>query len=162
MVRRDFKNIAVFGIKQKINLTNIEIIILISIPMLKMLLNTNEAYPGVIFNRYRRKRPKVDARFFDSAQSHTRRSDASEKREETGVSTFGRFRLWTSFESSPVSVKGALNFIIKQGFLPGADFVKYRQSKKLRILDTQETLQNLFFRHDYDLKISILHNNRPT
>ena len=54
-----------------------------------------------------------------------------------------------------------LNFF-QQGFLPGADFVKYRQSKKLRILDTQETLQNLFFRHDYDLKISILHNNRPT
>ena len=29
-----------------------------------------------------------------------------------------------------------LNFF-QQGFLPGADFVKYRQSKKLRILDTQ-------------------------
>ena len=27
------------------------------------------------------------------------------KREENNVSTFGRFRLWTSFESSPVSVK---------------------------------------------------------
>ena len=27
------------------------------------------------------------------------------KREEKNVSTFGRFRLWTSFESSPVSVK---------------------------------------------------------
>ena len=27
------------------------------------------------------------------------------KREEKSVSTFGRFRLWTSFESSPVSVK---------------------------------------------------------
>ena len=26
------------------------------------------------------------------------------KREENGVSTFERFRLWTSFESSPVSV----------------------------------------------------------
>ena len=56
-------------------------------------------------NRYRRKRPKVDASIFDSALSHTRRSDASEKREEYSVSTFGRFRLWTSFESSPVSVK---------------------------------------------------------
>ena len=31
------------------------------------------------FNRYRRKRPKVDASIFDSALSHTRRSDASEK-----------------------------------------------------------------------------------
>ena len=32
-----------------------------------------------IINRYRRKRPKVDATIFDSALSHTRRSDASEK-----------------------------------------------------------------------------------
>ena len=36
--------------------------------------------------------------------THTRRSDASEKGEGNSVSTFGRFRLWTSFESSPVSV----------------------------------------------------------
>ena len=56
------------------------------------------------FKRYRRKRPKVDASIFDSSLSHTRRSDASEKREENSVSTFGRFRQWTSFESSPVSV----------------------------------------------------------
>ena len=35
----------------------------------------------------------------------TRRSDASEKnRRKILASTFGRFRLWTSFESSPVSV----------------------------------------------------------
>ena len=32
------------------------------------------------FNRYRRKCPKVDASIFDSAPSHTRRSDALEKR----------------------------------------------------------------------------------
>ena len=32
------------------------------------------------FNRDRRKRPKVDAGIFDSALSHTRRSDASEKK----------------------------------------------------------------------------------
>ena len=50
--------------------------------------------------------------FFDSALSHTRRSDASEKREENSVSSFGRFRLWTSFESSPVSVK--TNLIVHQ------------------------------------------------
>ena len=56
-------------------------------------------------NRYRRKRPKVDASIFDSLPSHTPRSDASEKREENNASTFGRFRLSTSFESSPVSVK---------------------------------------------------------
>ena len=34
--------------------------------------------------------------------THTRRSDASEKIEENSVSTFERFRLWTSFESSPI------------------------------------------------------------
>ena len=32
------------------------------------------------FDRYRRKRPKVDASIFDSALSHTRRSDAWEKK----------------------------------------------------------------------------------
>ena len=37
--------------------------------------------------------------------SHTPRSVASEKRVENSVSTFGRFRLWNSFESSPVSVE---------------------------------------------------------
>ena len=45
----------------------------------------------------------MDASIFDSALSHIRRSDASEEKEENSVSTFGRFRLWTSFE--PVSVK---------------------------------------------------------
>ena len=34
------------------------------------------------FNRYRRKRPKVNTSFFDLALSHTRRSDASEKRKK--------------------------------------------------------------------------------
>ena len=33
-------------------------------------------------NRYRRKRPKVDASIFDYALSHTRRSEASEKKEK--------------------------------------------------------------------------------
>ena len=46
----------------------------------------------------------MDASIFDAALSYTGRSDASEKREKNSVSTFGRFRLWTSFESSPVSV----------------------------------------------------------
>ena len=45
-----------------------------------------------VFNRYRRKRPKVDTSIFDSALSHNRRSDASKKRKENNVSTFGRFR----------------------------------------------------------------------
>ena len=45
-----------------------------------------------IFNRYRRKRPKVDASIFDSAVSDTRRPDASEKREENSVeNNFWRF-----------------------------------------------------------------------
>ena len=35
------------------------------------------SYP---FNRYWQKRPKVDASIIDSALSHTRRSDASEKK----------------------------------------------------------------------------------
>ena len=56
-------------------------------------------------NRYRRKRPKVDASIFDSALSNTRRSDASEKKTKILASTFERFRLWTSLESSPLSVK---------------------------------------------------------
>ena len=47
----------------------------------------------------------MDASISDSVLSHTRRLDASEKREENSVPTFGRFRLWTSFESSPVSVE---------------------------------------------------------
>ena len=59
---------------------------------------------------HRRKRPKVDSSIFDSALSHTRRSDASEKKEENSVSTFGRFRMWTSFESSPVSVNNKIYF----------------------------------------------------
>ena len=53
--------------------------------------------------RYRRKRPKVDASIFYSALSRTRRSDAS-KKQENSVSTFWPFRMWTSLESSPVSV----------------------------------------------------------
>ena len=49
----------------------------------------------------------MDASIFDSALSHTRRSDASQKREENTVSTFRRFRLCKSLESSPVSVERA-------------------------------------------------------
>ena len=40
-------------------------------------------------NRYRRIRNKVDASIFDSALSHTRRSDASEKRKENTRVHFG-------------------------------------------------------------------------
>ena len=41
-------------------------------------------------NRYRRKCPKVDASIFDSALSHTCRSDAPEKKEKTK-----RVHFWT-------------------------------------------------------------------
>ena len=62
------------------------------------------------FNRYRRKRPKVDASIFDSVVPSRYRvilvaRTRPKKREEKSVSTFGRFLMWTSFESSPVSVK---------------------------------------------------------
>ena len=60
-------------------------------------------------NRYRRKLPKVDASIFDSALSHTRRSEALEKRGENSVSTLVQIRLWTSFESPPVSVNKKLS-----------------------------------------------------
>ena len=43
---------------------------------------------------------------FDAALSHTRRSDAAEKKqEENSLHTLDQIRLWTIFESSPVSVK---------------------------------------------------------
>ena len=38
------------------------------------------------------------------------------KREENSVSTFGRFRLWTFFESSPVSVKGMNHTVCHKKF----------------------------------------------
>ena len=54
----------------------------------------------------------MNGSIFDSALSHTRRSDASEKREEISVSTFERFRLSSSFESPPVSVNTKMNMKI--------------------------------------------------
>ena len=48
------------------------------------------------------------------------------KRKENSVSTFGRIRLWTSFESSPVSVKGFINsgheFLVCWKFIPVENF----------------------------------------
>ena len=41
-----------------------------------------------ILNRYRRRRPKVDASISDSALSHNRRSDATEKKEKKTVDKF--------------------------------------------------------------------------
>ena len=42
-------------------------------------------------NRYRWKRPKVDANIFDSALSHTRRSDASKKRRKYSRPLLAKF-----------------------------------------------------------------------
>ena len=42
-------------------------------------------------NRYRRKRPKVDASIFDSALSHTRRSDASKKKKKIACPLLAEF-----------------------------------------------------------------------
>ena len=44
---------------------------------------------NIIINRYRRISTKVDASIFDSALSHTRRLDASEKTEENTRVHFG-------------------------------------------------------------------------
>ena len=70
-------------------------------------IRTVGCFPCGLYSYPSRKRPRVDASIFDSLLSHTCRSDASEKREENSVSTFGRFRQWTSFEY-PVSVKGQM------------------------------------------------------
>ena len=57
---------------------------------------------------------QIQAKTFKSGREYFRlvadsySSDASEKKEKStpkkSVSTFGRFRLWTSFECSPVSI----------------------------------------------------------
>ena len=43
-----------------------------------------------------------------SAELYSSLGRVGKKREENSASTFGRFRLWTSFESSPLSVKAEL------------------------------------------------------
>ena len=48
----------------------------------------------MIYNRYKRKRPKVDAKV----------GRVGKKEKKILTSMFERSRLWTSFESSPVSV----------------------------------------------------------
>ena len=50
----------------------------------------NRISKRLYLNRYRRKRPKVDASIFDSALIHTRRSDASEKKRRKS-----RVHFWT-------------------------------------------------------------------
>ena len=52
---------------------------------------------------------KSEREYFRLGLSHTRRSDASEKIKKILASTFERFRLWTSFESSHVSVNSRLD-----------------------------------------------------
>ena len=48
---------------------------------------------------------QIGQRIFGSALSHTHRLESLEKKEENTMGHFGQIRLWTSFESSPVSVK---------------------------------------------------------
>ena len=75
----------------KLYISNFFSVILKSGQFLAALLIANAGGRIRFLNRYRLKRPKVDASIFAyNANS---------------LSTFGRFRLWTSFESSPVSVK---------------------------------------------------------
>ena len=55
--------------------------------------------------RYRRKRPKVDASIIDSALSHTRRSDASEKKKKIARPLLAKLACGqVSSIGSPVSV----------------------------------------------------------
>ena len=42
------------------------------------------------------------------AESYSSIERVGKKKKKNGVSTFGRFRLWTSSESSPVSVNGLI------------------------------------------------------
>ena len=56
----------------------------------------------------------MDASISDSALSRTRCSDVSEKRRKILASTFGRFHLWKSFESGPVSLKVNRNRLKKK------------------------------------------------
>ena len=73
----------------------------------------------------------MGASIFDSALSHTRRSDASEKREENSVSTLGRLRLWTIFESSPVSVNLINKNVPLINFCPIVSFMTMKLKMKL-------------------------------
>ena len=55
-----------------------------------------QSYSHPLVNQYRRQHPKVDASIFDSALSHTRRSDTSEKKKKIArplldVFAFGQF-----------------------------------------------------------------------
>ena len=75
------------------------------LPRSQQLFSTPVVKGLIVVNRYRRKRPKVDASISDSAHSHTGPSDAAEKKKKILASTFEGFRLWTSFEYSPILVK---------------------------------------------------------
>ena len=92
----------------------------------------------------------MDEGIFDAALSHSRRGDASEKREENSASTFGRFRLWTSFESSPVSVKESkkIIFLLHFNMLP---FTKNRK-QMIQRLNIQYVMNIIeFFKLSYFL-----------
>ena len=59
----------------------------------------------ICFNRYRRKRPGGREYFRLGAESYSSLERVGKKEKKIFASTFGQIRLWTSFESSPVSVK---------------------------------------------------------
>ena len=95
----------------------------------------------VRFNRYRRKSPKVEASIFDSALSHTRRSDASKKRRKILASTFGRFRVGTSFEFSLYRLSRTLIFSFSPVLLA---YIFPVGSRNPRISDEQKEVLSVF------------------
>ena len=101
---------------------------------------------AILFKRYRRKRPKVDASIFDSALSHTRQSDASEKEKKILASTLVQIRLSTSFESSLVSVNFKSLTQIKAGSAIGAGLVEARK-RRLGMLKVRNILLHFLTSH---------------
>ena len=68
--------------------------------------NFDSALYGQKFKPIQAKRSKSGREYFLlGAESYASLGRVEKKREEKSVSSFRRFRLWTSFESSPVSVK---------------------------------------------------------
>ena len=53
------------------------------------------------------------------------------KKEENSVSTFGRFRLWTSFESSPVSAVSKIYLRVARNYLNGIERRKHAQQLRM-------------------------------
>ena len=80
------------------------------------------------FNRYSRKRPKVDAGIFNSALSHTRRSDATEKRKKIAcplsdvfscgqVSSPRLFRIRSFIGTFLINLRKGIFFVVLKSWL---------------------------------------------